>query len=250
MFIAICDDDQQAMRSLQSALEQALKIIGMTARITCFQDGKELLVYGRANNIQFSLVFLDIYMTGMTGVETAKQLRALSERTEIVFVTTSREYAVEAFSLRALHYLVKPVTVEQLMETLGRLTSQRVSRRMIALKIGRDVVQVYLDTILYIQSENKSTAVYLAAQSEPLRTAHSLREMEEMLGGGPFLKIQRGFLVNMHFVDRMTSDSCRLKNGQTLLLSRKERAEIRTRYKEFIFSQLPLNQPDGRNRGL
>lgn len=242
MQLALCDDDERELYALLSSLEQALKLMGKTAVISCFQSGTELIHHIKMNQIEYSLVFLDIFLPDLNGTELAEQLQADSPETEIAFVTTSREHAVEAFSLQALHYLVKPVSVEQMREALARLLDRQNLRESIAVKVGRDTLHIYLDSILYAQSENKATVVYLSVQHDPLRTAYSFRDFEVMLETGPFLRIQRGFLVNMHFVERMTSDSCILKNGQTLLISRKERKEIRVKYKEFIFSQLSMNQ--------
>ena len=70
----------------------------------------------------FDIVFLDIYLPGENGVDVAGELQRVSPETGIAFVTTSEEHAVDAFSLHALHYLVKPVTTEGIVEAFRRLT--------------------------------------------------------------------------------------------------------------------------------
>ena len=88
-------------------------------RVDCFQDGKALLEAAQKGTA-YDLLFCDIYMKEENGIEVAQKLLALSPKTAVVFFTTSREHAVDAFSLEALHYLVKPVSQEDIAEVFRR----------------------------------------------------------------------------------------------------------------------------------
>ena len=94
-------------------------------------------------------------------------------------------------------------------------------------------MKLSLDSILYLESARNGTDIHTAGGM--LHTTVPTSTLEKQLGED-FLKIQRGFIVNMHFIERMTSDSCVLKNGFTALLSRKDKKKIRTAYREFIFN--------------
>ena len=105
MRIAVLDDDRQETE----ALEEALRGWDPTRSAECFADGASLLAAAKVQP-PFTVAFIDIYLPKENGVEIAKELASISPKTDIVFVTTSREHAVQAFEVGAVHYLVKPVT--------------------------------------------------------------------------------------------------------------------------------------------
>ena len=157
MRIAICDDDLNE----QKQIEEALRGWDPTKSAEKFVSGTSLLEAAKKAP-QIDIVFLDIYMPGENGIDTAKALQKISPDTGIVFVTFSREHAVDAFSLYAVHYLIKPVTTEGIIESFRRLTESRTRyRERIALKVGRDRHTVFLDQIFLLESDNHAVNVSL-----------------------------------------------------------------------------------------
>ena len=144
-----------------------------------------------------------------------------------------REHAVDAFALEALHYLVKPVDAGQLQTVLERYLKRAARKRTVEIRIGRDNIRLSEESIQYLESARNGTDIHTAGGL--LHTAMPTGALEQKLGQD-FLKIQRGFIVNMHYIEKMTSESCILKNGFTALLSRRDRQKIRTAYREFIFN--------------
>ena len=144
-----------------------------------------------------------------------------------------REHAVDAFALAALQYLVKPVDAGQLQTVLERYLKRAARKRTVEIRIGRDNIRLSEESIQYLESARNGTDIHTAGGL--LHTAMPTGALEQKLGQD-FLKIQRGFIVNMHYIEKMTSESCILKNGFTALLSRRDRQKIRTAYREFIFN--------------
>ena len=120
MLIAICDDGQRELEAIEAALTAAALELSAGIEIAPYPSGAALVeaVKGGARP---ALAVLDIYIGEENGVKTAGVLRGLIPGLPCAFLTTSRDFAVEAFSLDALHYIMKPVTVEKLKELLGRL---------------------------------------------------------------------------------------------------------------------------------
>lgn len=234
MRIAICDDEQRSWEQLTTALHGW----DPTRQAECFSTGAALLeAAGDQEKEYFDIVFLDIYMPGENGVDIAGELQRLSPKTGIVFVTTSREHAVDAFSLHALHYLVKPVTTEGVVEAFRRLTQLRSRQRpMLTLTAGHDSHTVYLDEIGYIQSANHATEVFLTGGKQ-IRVWTPLNELESRLSEA-FLKINRGTIVNMEQIEQMGLNSCMLRDGTRLEFTRRERGAIRAAYDNYLFSRL------------
>lgn len=232
MRIAVCDDDRQE----QQATVDAIKSWDTSRNPECFFGGKELLE-AALRLPHFSIVFMDIYLPKENGIDIAKELLRISPETEIVFITTSEEHAVEAFSIQALHYLVKPVKTEDIKEAFYRLSRENAVReKALSVTIGRNVKRIYLKDIYVIQSVNHATEILLSDGSN-VKVWSSLEEISSQLNDD-FLKIQRGIIVNMEYIEQMGMDSCVLRDGTKLLLSRKEKAAIRDRYSEFAFENI------------
>ncbi|MCD8398530.1 MAG: LytTR family DNA-binding domain-containing protein [Lachnospiraceae bacterium] len=232
MRIAVCDDNVRE----QEQMLRMLREYDPTQQPECFESGKDLLA-AAAKEPPFDIVFLDIYMPGENGVETADSLRTLSAATGIVFVTTSVDHAVDAFSLNALHYLVKPVTIEGITEAFRRLSETRRKKRpVIALSSSNGSHTIFLDEVSYIQSVGHAKELHLT-DDRVIRVWMPMEELEPKLGEN-FLKLNRSFLVNMEQIEQMLMDSCILRNGTRLDFARRERTAIRAAYDRYLFARL------------
>lgn len=232
MRIAICDDSQRE----QEQFIKALHGWDPTRQPECFLTGAALLEAAKQEP-PFDIVFLDIYMPDENGVDIAGELQKVSPETGIVFVTTSQEHAVAAFSLQALHYLVKPVTTEGIVESFRRLTQLRQRQRpMATFATGWGSSTVYLDEIYYLQSMDHAVDIYLTG-SRQLRVWATLTELEQKLNDS-FLKLNRSTIVNMEQIEQMGVDSCILRNGTRLEFTRRDRTTIRAAYDNFLFARL------------
>ena len=232
MRIAICDDSQRE----QEQFIKALHDWDPTRQPECFLTGADLLEAAKQEP-PFDMVFLDIYMPGENGVEIAVELQKVSPETGLVFVTTSQDHAVDAFSLQALHYLVKPVKRSGVVEAFRRLTQLRQRQRpMASFPTGRGSSTVYLDEIYYMQSMNHAVDIHLTG-GRKLRVWTTLTEAEQKLDDS-FLKLNRSILVNMEQIEQMGVDSCILRDGTRLEFTRRDRAAIRAAFDDFLFARL------------
>lgn len=213
----------------------------------CFSDGVSLLEAARRQP-GFELVFLDIYLPGENGVEIARHLRALSPGTAIVFLTASREHAIDAFALDALHYLVKPVTTQGVAEVLGRLAQRRGrSRPTVTFTVGHDSVTVSQDEITCIESAGHVKEVRLV-DGRCLRVWLLMDELAQQLDSR-FLRLGRGIIVNMDCIETLRPDMCILRDGTPLPVPRRERTAIRAAYDQHLFSRLS-GRANGGGEGL
>lgn len=232
MRIAVCEDDAAE----RNQFLDALRGWDPTRTAEVFSDAASFLEAVKMSP-PFSIAFLDIYLPDENGVKAAAALRELSPETGIVFVTTSTEHAVEAYSLCVLHYLVKPVSAEGIREAFRRLARQNVRRRtVLSLMVGRNIRTVYQDEIICLQSINHAVEISLTG-GRLIKVWSPLSELEERMDGA-FLKINRGTLVNMEHIEQMGADICILRDGTRLPVSGRERAGVRAAYNEFLFSRL------------
>ena len=143
--IAVCDDQEQDRQTVLNLLAAYLDQNNLYAVIDTFSSGEALL---DADVSSYNLVFLDIFMAEMNGMETAKALMEKNNRLQIVFTTTSLEFAAEAFEIEALHYIVKPVEKEQFYRVLDKFFSGYTSVRIVEVKVGRLEESVYISDLL------------------------------------------------------------------------------------------------------
>ncbi len=233
MRIAICDDDLSGRKQF----ERSLKSWDPAYNAEKFSSGSSLLTAASGFPL-FDIVFLDIYMPEENGIDIAKKLKDISPETGIVFVTTSREHAIDAFSVYALHYLVKPITPEGIAESFRRLAELRSDKReRITLTIGSERHTVFLDQICLLENDNHAVNV-LFANGRKLKIWMSFRELEEKMNGN-FLKINRGIMVNMAHIVQMGTDTCILQGGIKLPIAIRQSASIRAAYDNYVFDRLP-----------
>lgn len=238
--IAICDDEREEIALLKKEISDLFTDDNIPD-IDVFMSGKELLENVSEKECGYDLIFFDVLMPEMTGIESAGHLHSFCPDTNFVFVTNSRNYAVEAFELRALNYIIKPITAEQIKETFDRYDS-RLLKPYIEVKSRQGLVKVNLESVLFVESSHNHTVITTAGGQ--LRINAPLREIETKLDER-FVGLSRGMIVNMQFISEMKKDSCVLEDGRTVLLSRTKRNDIRSQYHNFVFNQVK-NLPEWR----
>lgn len=229
MNILIADDEAPAREELQYLLTELMP--QANCRQAC--NGEEAL--HRLQEEDFDAVFLDIQMPGKDGLEVANRLLERQNPPRIVFATAYSEHAVEAFRLCALDYLVKPVREDRLAQTVDKLRercdqrdgfqkllwSRKENKLWVEASEDRWVLLNYSD-ILYIQAQDKK--VYAVAEGyPPLRVRRTLKELEEALDPEEFLRVHKGYLVNLKRVKEMNAW---FSGSFTLILNSAERAQV------------------------
>ena len=222
MRIAIVDDLKTERALLKERLSQQLALRGVEADIWEFESGEAFLAAEKER--RFSAAFLDIYMDGMTGMEAAKELRKTDTDCLLVFTTTSTDHALEGFQVRALHYLVKPFSEEELSALLTEMLAKLPRPEpVLTVKVsGSDVRLRYRDIV---SAEHFAHIINIRTTAgKTLATRQSFKAFTEPLKKDPrFFICGRGAIVNMEnaadFQDAafcMTDDS-RVYVSQELL---------------------------------
>ena len=237
--IAVCDDEPEQLEKVAGLLRDYGQRRSVPPwQVFPFPSGYALLD-GAEEQGGFDLYLLDVLMPGLDGIQTGAKLRAQGDPGEIVYLTNSRDHAVESYGVRAFYYLVKPVEakgVEELFRRyLGRL---RQPPPQLEIRAGNRVHRFPVSLVQKIQSSRKGVDVYLKGAQQPQRVAVPLMKVEEQADPSCFLKVSRGLLVQMEYIESMDRYSCRLKDGTSALLSRKNRAEIQRKYHDFLFWNL------------
>lgn len=229
MLIALCDDENAALDILKAHINTYCSKENLTLQLDCFSCGEDFL----SSPQQYDIVFMDIYLPGISGMDAVREGGIGSS--QIVFTTTSREHAVEAFGLNAAHYLIKPLTEENVIEAMMRcqMRMNTPPEKILEVKTTGGIVPVSMSTITYVEVFNKVSVVH--TQKNDLQTYTPLDAIFEMLDSKCFLRLQRSFAVNMNFIESFLADRVVMQNGVEIVLSRSYRQELKTEYQRFLF---------------
>lgn len=124
------------------------------------------------------------------------------------------------------------------MEGLDGIATARQPVKMVCLENAKDALHLPMQRINKVQSANRGVDIYLEQETQPLFFAATFASTEEKLDPRQFLRLSRGLIVNMAFILSLDGDTCRLKDGTEVLISRREKAEVRRRYNDFMFRKL------------
>lgn len=177
---------------------------------------------------------MDIYLGGINGIETARNV-SRTGRERLIFTTASREHALEAFALNAVHYLLKPLTKNAVREALRRCLPGHETEhpKLLKIKTRQDTLPIPMDNIVYIEVFNKICTIHTKKSS--FQTYTSLDALFELLDESSFIRAQRSFIVNMKYIESFYFDHIILQGGKEIVLSRSSRAELKNQYRQFLF---------------
>ncbi len=221
MDIAVVDDEKAIREHICGLVEEQQP----ESRIEAYATGGELLASGK----RFDIVFLDIQMEGMNGIETARGLREKNANlgvgdTVLVFVTGIKDYVFDAFDLYAFQYLLKPIDEDKFAEVLERAVREgrrKKERRVLFIK-SRNLT-LDQSEILYIESRGKKVEIHTVRQTVEIYAA--MDELEGQLGE-EFYRCHRAYIVNMDCITEYDNESITLTNGDRVHLTKKKYGEF------------------------
>lgn len=233
MKIAVCDDLKTDREKIILLLSSYLDQNNLYAKIDEFESGESFL---EADTSCYSLAFMDIFMGKLNGMETARKLIQRNHKIQIVFVSTSIDFAAEAFNIEALHYIVKPIEEAQVYGVLDKFFESFYSMRTVEVKVGRLEESIYLSDILYVEAKGKKTLIHM--KKGVLEASQSLSEMSQILPAGDFCMPIRWALVAMREITSMPSDKLKLSDQTEIPISRGKREEIKQAFADFRWADM------------
>lgn len=213
--ICICDDSSEERAALNALVREWSRQSGTDVSVSEFSAAEAF--WFEYEDLAPDILLLDIEMPGMNGVELAKRLRKVNKLIQIIFITGYSEYIAEGYEVAALHYLLKPVSPEKLFSTLERaLEKQETDGRKLVLETSAETVLLPIYEIRYIEVVKNYITVYAEGSYTVKKT---LKEIEGELDGR-FLRVGRSYIVNLHFVSRVTRSEILLRGGERVPLPR------------------------------
>lgn len=226
MKIAICDDEKVFVEKLNEYLWQE-----PDCTVDCFLSPLKLLKKYEAG-VFYDVIFLDIMMKPMNGIELAQKLRSYDKRTAIIFLTAYAEYAPAGYEVRAFRYLLKPISKESVSQVMQELYKSLSEYQKILIKTPECEFLLHLDDILFLEANNKDCTIHCRKDNLMLRKG--LVELEAQFPATSFFRIHRKYLVNLAHVREFDETHLTLDNGLTLPISRRKSIDFRCALEIYI----------------
>jgi len=226
--LAICDDDRSSLLEHRSMLELIFKKNDIKVQIELFYNCKELAFALEDEEDKIDLVFLDINMPEMSGVEMAHWIREKNCRCDIIFLTASQSHMLDAFDVGALHYIVKNLTPYEKIEEICLKAAALISKRkneVITVTCAGESRVVSVPNVLYFEVQNYVIVIHY--ENERFEFYSTLGKIENSLIGRGFVRVHRSYLVNVAHIKALYRQEVTLSNGASIPVGRKFVEEIR-----------------------
>ncbi len=236
--IAIVDDLKLDRERLSADLRSYFaRRPDLDMKLTEFESAEQLMEAYQPG--AFDVLFLDILMGGLNGIQLAGKLREIDQKVLIIFLTSSPEFAFDAFPVHPFDYLMKPYEYERLEAVLAEvLHALSAEEPIISIRVPRDTHEVPLNKLVAIESRGHTVEVHLS-DGQTLRSIMTFAEIEKILADDPrFLRCNRGVIVNMDQVLRLDGDVFKMRDGTIFPLRVRNRSALVSKFSQYTISRM------------
>jgi DNA-binding LytR/AlgR family response regulator len=224
--VAICDDEPVICSQIENIILNCQFIINKEMEIEVFYSGEELCAFIE-NGYVFDLIFLDIELKLINGIETCKKIRNeyKDEITQVVYISGKQGYAMNLFESRPLNFLVKPLNEEKIMKNVKKaIQLAEKGNSFFEFKVGKTQYRLKLNDIMYFESNNKKIKVITI--NENYEFYGKIPDIMKMLPEKSFIAVHKSYFVNFLFVKESQYEYLILINGKSLPISKPCRKHV------------------------
>jgi len=235
MKIAIIDDEPNLIRLAGHTISDYGKMNSLSIEIDEFLSGSDFLKDYVPGN--YSIVFMDVFMPELTGIETVNKMRETDPNTPVIFLTTSESHMKDALSCHAFDYLVKPATRSSFFKVLDDCISflgQSVFDNSKYVEFKSKGINVKLSSAKIIYAVSNGHFVNIATADTSYDVKETFTTISDKLADcNNFMLVNRGVLINMDFIDRIDEGCCYLNNGEVFAVKIKGTKSIQQTFKDY-----------------
>lgn len=231
--IAICDDEKIQRCIAKEMITKICKNNNMEIIIDEFSNGKELLNIYKRNLKKYSIIFCDIIMDEMNGIELIRNIRKYDSSVQAIIITGSEEFVFDGYDVGALNYLMKPISFKKLEKELLRAIKNLnlMSPALYPITINGRTIFINLSEVFFFEVNNKTITANL--EDDHIDFNMKIKDLEEDLKNKNFFRCHRSYLINMSYIDSIITNKIILKNGVEIPVGRNYKKDL----KEYILKK-------------
>ena len=235
--IAFCDDDMEVLHQMNELLDRYRVERNEDMTYAAFQSPFELLTEIE-KGIRPDILFLDVVMPGQNGMDVAKEIRQYDTNMKIIFLTSSPEFAVESYSVGAYFYQLKPIWEESFFRLMDAVLAEceKKKKNSLILRSKDGITRIDLQQLEYCEVLGRKLLFHLE-NGAVLESAGSLDDLAgQLMQYSNFFRPHRSFLVNMEYIQNISSRSIKMVNDAEIPIPHGKCSEIKNTYMEYAFN--------------
>ena len=235
--IAFCDDDMEVLHQMNELLDRYRVEWNEDITYAAFQSPFELLTEIE-KGIRPDILFLDVVMPGQNGMDVAKEIRQYDTNMKIIFLTSSPEFAVESYSVGAYFYQLKPIWEESFFRLMDAVLAEceKKKKNSLILRSKDGITRINLQQLEYCEVLGRKLLFHLE-NGAVLESAGSLDDLAgQLMQHSNFFRPHRSFLVNMEYIQNISSRSIKMVNDAEIPIPHGKCSEIKNTYMEYAFN--------------
>ena len=224
--IAICDDEEVFREELRLNIKRCSKEENISCQTDYYCSGQDIVTVYEKQNACYDILFLDVRMPGMDGIETAKKIRTYDKDCIIVFITSAAEMAIEGYYVNAFRYMIKLVLYAKFHYEFLEIVNQaeRLKAKWLTVSDSGNIAKIKQHDIVYIETEGRRTKVHTS--SKECFSEKKIAEWTRELCEDDFVRCHISFLVNLDYVEKLEQGNLFLQNGDRIPLSKHRKKEF------------------------
>lgn len=237
MKVYICDDSKSDLLRLQHYLKKYAQNENINIEVEEFESARELFLAHNATKEKPVLIFLDIYMNQIDGIEAAKKLRKAGIKTSILFTTSSREHAMEAFQVHADGYLHKPFDYEDFKHAMSKVSGQlHTEYKTVEIRVDRMSRKFRVRDICFAETDNHGVQIH--CMDNVYRANITMEGMKELIGEeASFVMCGRSYMINLAFVEDIDNETIYMKDKEMIPIPVRLRKQIKEQYNRYMLDK-------------
>lgn len=240
--IALCDDEKKHLDKIKALLEQYEKEKGLLFDIYAYSSSSDLLDKIEAGE-QYSIYILDIFMPGITGMSVATELRSDGVESPIIFLTSSPDFALQAFGVNATHYILKPYEKESVFFAVDKALHEIGMMRPegIMLRIDGGYQNIPARSIIFSEADDNYQRIHLTNEKY-LYIRITMGDLYEQLSGlDGFFKLGRSHIINLKHVVKFTANKLLMTDGTEMTIPKGAIADFKSAYFNYFSTESSLS---------
>ncbi len=230
--LAVCDDNIDELSNMVRLINQYRTSKNLSCEYAVFPNGFEL-VSALEKGKRFDIYCLDIIMPGFMGIEVAKEIRGFDKTAPILFFTSSPEFALESYAVKAVNYVLKPVSEEKLFFTLDELLEQIKAGKdedALVVKSNEGIQKILISNLVFAEVIGRNVLYHMLSGKVIECTEPFSAVCGRLLKYGHFIKTHRSYIVNMQYVDTIENHRITLQTLSSVPIAQGKAREIKQRY--------------------